>query len=143
VPGEDKPFKVTDRRAVSEDGTPKQTEPEAPPSPETAGPVEAKTGSSPEEDIGRAPEEDIGRAPEEEIDFTTFLISLAANAMHHLGEGPEGKPALPNLPLARQTIDIIALLQDKTRGNLSGDEERLLESILYDLRMRFVVAARR
>ena len=135
MPGEDKPFKVTDRRAVSEDGTPKQTEPEAPPSPETAGPVEAKTGSS--------PEEDIGRAPEEEIDFTTFLISLAANAMHHLGEGPEGKPALPNLPLARQTIDIIALLQDKTRGNLSGDEERLLESILYDLRMRFVVAARR
>jgi hypothetical protein len=120
--GEDKPFKVTDRRGFTAEGAPKTPDPAA-----------AETAVPPDP------------APEaaEEIDFTTFLISLAANAMHHLGEGPEGPTGQPNLPLARQTIDIIALLQHKTRGNLSGEEERLLESILYDLRMRFVSATRK
>ena len=47
-----------------------------------------------------------------------------------------------NLPLARQTIDLLAMLQDKTRGNLSGDEERVLSQAIYDLRMRFVEVAK-
>ena len=74
------------------------------------------------------------------IDFATFVVSLSHSALQHLGdaEHPEGK----NLPMARQTIDILGLLQEKTRGNLSGDEERLLTQVLYDLRMRFVEVSR-
>ncbi len=123
-PGDEEKFKVTDRRAFQADGT-ARSEPEQPP------------GASPE-----GPEADAAPTAGEEIDFTTFLISLAANAMHHLGEGPEGAAGKPNLPLARQTIDIIGLLQHKTRGNLTGEEERLLDGVLYDLRMRFVAASK-
>jgi hypothetical protein len=78
------------------------------------------------------------------IDFSTFVLSLSHSALMHLGEAPhpdspEGAGAVEqNLPLARQTIDLIALLEEKTKGNLSGDEERLLHQVLFDLRMRFV-----
>lgn len=74
------------------------------------------------------------------IDFSTFVLSLSHSALMHLGEAPnpESERVEQNLPLARQTIDLIALLEEKTKGNLSGDEERLLHQILFDLRMRFV-----
>ena len=74
------------------------------------------------------------------LDFTTFIASLSHSALMHLGEAPplEGHPAETNLPLARQTIDLLGLLEDKTKGNLTGAEERLLGQVLYDLRMRFV-----
>lgn len=73
------------------------------------------------------------------IDFSTFVLSLIGSAHVHLGDapGPDGK-AEPDLELARQTIDVLGILQDKTKGNLSGEEERLLHQALYDLRMRFV-----
>jgi Domain of unknown function (DUF1844) len=74
------------------------------------------------------------------VDFHTFILSLGSSALLHLGEleHPDGGPAHPDLPLAKHTIDIIAMLQDKTKGNLSPPEERLIESLLYDLRLRFV-----
>jgi hypothetical protein len=74
------------------------------------------------------------------IDFTTFIASLSHSALMHLGEAPplDGHPAEKNLPLARQTIDLLGVLEEKTKGNLTGDEERLLGQVLYDLRMRFV-----
>ena len=74
------------------------------------------------------------------IDFATFVISLSHSVLMHLGEapGPEGHPAEKSLPLARQTIDLLSLIEEKTKGNLSGDEERLIHQVLYDLRMRFV-----
>jgi hypothetical protein len=126
--GEKPPLKVTDKRSFTPEGKLREETRDA-------------EGSSRAEE---RPAEAQGPGSEpEEIDFTTFLLSLAANAMHHLGEGPEGPVGKPNLPLAKQTIDIVALLQSKTRGNLSGEEERLLEGILYDLRMRFVAATRR
>ena len=74
------------------------------------------------------------------IDFTTFILSLSHSALLHLGEAPNpdtGKVA-KNLAMARQTIDLVAMLEEKTRGNLKGDEERLIGQILYDLRMRYV-----
>jgi len=73
------------------------------------------------------------------IDFTTFVLSLSTSALVHLGEAYEqgGEPRV-NLPMARQTIDLLGLLEDKTRGNLTGEEERLLHQVLFDLRMRFV-----
>jgi hypothetical protein len=74
------------------------------------------------------------------IDFATFVLSLAHSARMHLGEEPhpETNEVRSDLPLAKQNIDILGLLEDKTKGNLSGDEERLLAQVLFDLRMRYV-----
>ncbi len=74
------------------------------------------------------------------VDFATFVLSLSHSALMHLGEAPHPDTGgvEKNLPLARQTIDLIAMLDEKTRGNLSGDEERLIGQILFDLRMRYV-----
>jgi hypothetical protein len=78
------------------------------------------------------------------IDFTTFLLSLASSVLVHLGEleSPEG-PQAPNLPLAKQTIDILGLLANKTRGNLTAEEDKLLTHLLYDLRLKYVDARKR
>lgn len=73
------------------------------------------------------------------MSFDIFVLSLNASALIHLGESNEaGVPPEPiNLPLARQTIDMLSMLEEKTRGNLSGEEEKLLHQILFDLRMRY------
>jgi hypothetical protein len=78
--------------------------------------------------------------PPREIDFTTFCISLASSAFVHLGEvpHPESQKVEPDLLLAKQTIDLLGLLQAKTRGNLTAEEEKLLEHLLADLRLRYV-----
>jgi hypothetical protein len=76
--------------------------------------------------------------------FTTLILSLSTSALAHLGVGPgaqaEGGPIEKNLPLARQTIDILEVLQEKTRGNLEFDEARILEDILHELHLAFVRA---
>lgn len=76
------------------------------------------------------------------MSFDIFVLSLNASALIHLGQSPEGAGKLSevNLPLARQTIDILGLLEEKTRGNLTGEEERLLNEVLFDLRMRYARA---
>ncbi|MBW2524654.1 MAG: DUF1844 domain-containing protein [Deltaproteobacteria bacterium] len=73
------------------------------------------------------------------LDFSTFVLSVIGSAYVHLGDapGPDGN-AQVNLLLAQQDVDLLELLHDKTQGNLTGDEERLLSQGLYDLRMRFV-----
>ena len=78
------------------------------------------------------------------VDFSTFVLSLGHSALVHLGDAPDpsGSVTEPNLELARQTIDLIALLSEKTKGNLTGEEERLMEQTLYDLRSRFVSASK-
>lgn len=74
------------------------------------------------------------------IDFATFILSLSHSALMHLGEAPhpDTNAVEANLALAKQNIDLLGLLEDKTKGNLSGDEERLLAQVLFDLRMRYV-----
>jgi hypothetical protein len=77
------------------------------------------------------------------IDFSTFILSLSTSALYQLGlvEDPQtGRKEAPDLPMASQTIDTLALLEEKTRGNLDADEEHLLQSLLYELRMRYVEA---
>ncbi len=79
------------------------------------------------------------------IDFSTFVLSFGTSALYQLGEigDSESKtegPVEPNLTIARQTIDTLEMLQDKTRGNLTDTESKLVESILYELHMRFVEA---
>jgi hypothetical protein len=73
------------------------------------------------------------------IDFSTFVLSLSHSALVHLGDAPspDDEPGR-DLALAKQTIDLLGILQEKTRNNLSGEEERLLDQVLYDLRVRFV-----
>ncbi len=77
------------------------------------------------------------------INFSTFLLSLSTSALVSLGELPDPlrNEKSVNLALAKQTIHIIEMLQDKTKGNLNGEEERLMDSILYDLRLKYVKAA--
>jgi len=75
------------------------------------------------------------------IDFYTFVLSLASSAFVHLGDAPHpetGQPVAPELALASQVIDILAMLEVKTKGNLTEEEARFLESLLTDLRLRFV-----
>ncbi len=74
------------------------------------------------------------------MDFATLVVSLSHSVLMHLGEAPdpEGGAIERNLPLARQTIDLLGVLEEKTKGNLTGDEELLLTQVLFDLRMRFV-----
>jgi hypothetical protein len=77
------------------------------------------------------------------VDFQTFVLSLCHSVLVHLGDAsnPVDGSQHVNLPLARQTIDLLNLLQEKTRGNLTGEEERTLVQALYDLRMRYVEVA--
>ena len=79
------------------------------------------------------------------IDFATFVVSLSHGALVHLGDAPDpgGSSVLPDLELARQTIDLLAILEQKTRGNLTGAEERILSAALYDLRVRFVEVSKK
>ncbi len=75
------------------------------------------------------------------IDFYTFVLSLASSAFVHLGDAPDpetGKSREPDLALAKQTIDILSMLQGKTKGNLSPEEEKFLSNLLTDLRIRYV-----
>lgn len=78
------------------------------------------------------------RAPE--INFPTFILSLATSTQVHLGAIPNpatGKPE-KDLSLAKQAIDILGILQEKTKGNLTNEEELLFEHVLFDLRMMYV-----
>ncbi len=92
-----------------------------------------------------------------DIDFATFVLSLGSSALVHLGEMPDiyhglqgdhaeapdaapPAPLPPDLPMAKQTIDILAMLEQKTRGNLDQAESELLSGLLYDLRVKFVDA---
>jgi len=77
-----------------------------------------------------------------DIDFNTFILSLSTSALMHLGKLPGADEATVNLAHAKQAIDCIALLELKTRGNLTGEEERLISEVLYDLRLRFVAATK-
>ena len=79
------------------------------------------------------------------INFASFVLSLAHTAAVHFGDVPDpvsGTTAAPNLAAAQQMIDILALLEEKTRGNLTPQERQLLEQLLFELRMRFVEAGK-
>jgi hypothetical protein len=74
------------------------------------------------------------------VDFGTFVLSLGSSALVHLGEiqHPDSSEAKENLLVARQVIDLLAMLEDKTRGNLTPEEARFLSDLLADLRLKFV-----
>ena len=79
------------------------------------------------------------------ISFSTFILGLATTALIHLGEAPDpetGKPTT-SLELARQSLDLLDLLERKTKGNLTQEEERLFQSVLTDLRLKYVNLSRK
>jgi hypothetical protein len=81
--------------------------------------------------------------PTEALSFTGFVLSLASTAAIHFGDLPDpqsGERSEPNLDGAAQMIEILALLDQKTRGNLTAEERQMLEQVLYELRLRFVEA---
>jgi Domain of unknown function (DUF1844) len=82
--------------------------------------------------------------PKGGIDFSSFLLGFASTALIHLGvtPNPETGSVSVDLAAARQMLDVLDLLRTKTRGNLTPDEERFFESLLTDLRLRFVEAAK-
>lgn len=108
---------------------------------------EDETGPELKEEQGRREPSNDEKPPQQEgplpeVSFMNFILSLSTSALLHLGEveDPNTKQTLKNLPLAKQTIDMIAMLKDRTKGNVTPQEEKALESILYDLRLRYVKA---
>lgn len=75
-----------------------------------------------------------------QLDFSTFVLSMSSSALVHLGDVPEPESGriVKNIPAAKQTIDILCMLESKTRGNLTDQESRLLRDMLFELRMKYV-----
>lgn len=134
---ESKGFTVQDRRRFSpETGDARQDAPE-----ETVGTGQSTVSGDQSTESTRASE----RESLPEINFSAFVISLSTQALMHLGEiaSPVSGKVEIDVPVAKQMIDILGMLKDKTRGNLNASEDRLMEDILFDLRMKYVEAVKK
>jgi hypothetical protein len=123
-------FTVTDRRSFAGGGDVVREDPPTPPANDAAAP-------------GTPPASGAPTLPT--VDFHTFVLSLGSSALLHLGEleHPDLHAPQIDLPLAKHTIDILVMLEEKTRGNLTPPEEKLIGSLLYDLRLRYVEAQKK
>ena len=129
-------FKVVDRRSFTMEGSRREDvaeeakKPESPPPPKLAPPP---TVGEHEEDLG------------EVSGFETLVSYLSTTAMFQLGliAGPGGERIPSDMVNAQRTIDLLAVLQEKTRGNLTPQESRLLDDVLYELRMTFLELQKR
>ena len=97
------------------------------------------TKESPAEEAGRG-EAQQKPFPLPKIDFATFVLSINSSALVQLGliEDPASGQKTKNIALAKQTIDLLAMLEEKTKGNLTDDEGNILKNILYELRMLYI-----
>ena len=135
-------FTVTDRRAFDPGGAPK-SEP-----PVSQDKSDNKSDDKPDDKLDNKADKPVEAAPAAQArslppaDFATLVLSLGSSAVMYLGqsEGPEGKKPARNLPMAKHAIDLLTVLEGKTKGNLSSEEEQILESLLFDLRLRYVEA---
>jgi hypothetical protein len=132
-------FKVVDRRSFSADGTPREGDP-APD--EHRGEPSGRLVATPSTQFEAEPAEDL---VEGATDFETLVSYLSTTALFQLGllAGPSGERIPADLLNAQRTINLLEVLQDKTRGNLTPDEERVLEATLYELRLGFVEVDKR
>ena len=131
---EEKGFVIKDKRTFSpETGEPKPESPQEDEGKKAAGAESAKP-----EKKGKSATEEMFQLPE--VSFSTFVFSLSSSALLHFGEIPDPTTGQKNknLTMAKHTIDILGMLEEKTKGNLTDDEAQLLKNILYDLRMRYV-----
>lgn len=97
--------------------------------------------SEAEKKTRKAEEPDAGSVPLPQVTFTTFILSMASSALVQLGEvpNPETGKSEENLQIAKHTIDIIQMLKQKIESGLDAEEARLLEGILYELRVKYVL----
>jgi len=132
-------FKVVDRRPFAADGSRKEDIPAE----------EKKVEAAPPEDDRRTllePQNEPGGQYEDEPPgFETLVSYLSTTAMFQLGliPGPSGERIPADMPNAKRTVDLLEVLQEKTKGNLSAGESRLLEDVLYELRMTFIEMQKR
>jgi len=130
---EKKDFIIKDKRMFAEGDQDQETKEEA------TKPSEEEVEESKSEEAA-APEEDRTDYQLPKINFATFIFSLNSSVLVQLGliDDPATGKKTRNLPLAKQTIDILGMLEEKTQGNLTKDEETMLKNILYDLRLLYV-----
>ena len=134
---EGKGFTVQDRRRFSpETGEAREEAADSP--------KEAAQAAKPSE-AQATPAGETSQEPLPEINFSTFVISLSTQALMHLGEivNPISGKIDPDVPAAKQMIDMLAMIKEKTSGNLNANEDRLMQDILFDLRMKYVEAVKK
>lgn len=129
----EKEFKVEDRRTSS--GA--EDEEKVPP--------ESEGGSGADEDAGKEPSKTADRSDALKVDFSTFIFSLFSSALIQLGDmaDPITGDMDPNLSSAKQTIDIIDIIREKTEGNLSEEESKLLENVSAELKWKYLDAVKK
>ena len=108
---------------------------------------EVKASEEPQKKEPAAKEESPSPAAgkEFELNFSTFVLSLTSSAFYHLGDIPDpmtGEKA-ENLPAVKQTIDILIMLQNKTKNNLDAEEAKLLEQLIYELQIKYVAKTKK
>jgi hypothetical protein len=133
---EEQSFRVTDKRGFREDGEPLPQE-----SSEKTGDKSAAQQAS-SGDASSSSQEIPPRPP---IDFPSYILSYYTQGLVLLGEvpNPYTNKKEEDVEAARHTIDILSMLEQKTKGNLGTEEEQLLESVLYELRMKFMAKTNR
>lgn len=129
---EEKGFVIKDRRSFDKEGDLKEEKAEGP----KAAPEKEKKGET------KKTEEQ--RPPLPEVNFNSLIFSLSSSAFFNLGEiaDPQTGERHKDLPLVKHSIDIIAMLREKTKGNLDEEEQKFLDNILADLRLRYVKAVK-
>jgi DNA-nicking Smr family endonuclease len=131
----EKTFVIKDKRIFDESGDVRK---------ETETLTQEKPLETKAEKAQQPPVEESQEPPTEEylpeMNFANFVLSLSTTAMYHFGDFPDpvSRKAEKNLIAAKQTIDILGLLQTKTEGNLDENEKSLLDGLLFELRMRYV-----
>jgi len=145
-PEENGGFRVTDKRRFSPEGESRQEE-ETPQKDQSEQQATTEAASEFDDAAKTASSADVGGEQTEALpplDFSTFVLSMANTALFQLGlvRVPEQNESVKDLQGARQTIDLIALLEEKTRGNLTDQESKILTETLYQLRMAFVEASK-
>jgi len=123
-------FVVKDKRLFAESGEARRPEEQTTPAAEEPKPVSPEAAQSDKEKEPDYPP----------INFTNFVLSLSTSALFHFGDFPdqEGGKTQKNLSAAKQTIDILDMLNEKTKGNLNENENTLIQSVLYELKLRYV-----
>jgi Domain of unknown function (DUF1844) len=134
---EEKKFEVRDKRVFNQEGEQVREPSKEPPAPDFT-PAGGEGMYTEEHGHTHPHEHPEGELPP--VDFISFVGSLGASALMYLGEkvAPDQPEGLKDLHGAKQMIDLIALLEEKTKGNLTDDESAMLKSLLYNLRMRYV-----
>ena len=128
---EGKGFVIRDKRQFTTEGEPQ---------PETETPVIDENAGDKTETAADRSAQQGDSMPFPEINFSSFVLSISSSVLLHFGDiaDPVSGKKERNLPMAKQTIDILAILKDKTKGNLTKDEEQLLDHLLHDLRLKYV-----